>query len=121
MYITKHDTLERLMKDKHNVSVVMAVANKLIRMKFVWSKIDNDCIEIYKVDENDNHDLRYTVIGRYYVSDHIIKNWRIPRFRAENLVSYYSAMNELFNYCWDNSIDECQYDVMIIGQSRYKK
>lgn len=118
MYITKYDTLERLMKDKHNISVVVAVENKLIRLRFVWSKTNDDCIEIYKVDETDDHKLQYANIGEYRVSDHSIMHHRAHHLKGENLYYHYSAMNELFNYCWDDSIDESEFEVMIIKRSR---
>lgn len=118
MYITKYDTLERLMKDKYNISVVMAVGSKLIRMRFAWSKTDDDCIEIYKVNETDNHKLRYANIGEYRVSDHSIMHHRAPQLKGENLYHYYCAINELFRYCWDDSTDESDFEVMIIKRSR---
>lgn len=118
MYITKYDTIERLMKDKHNISFVGAVGNRLIRLKCRWSKTNDDCIEIYKVDETDDHKLQYANIGEYRVSDHSIMHHRALQLKGENLQYHYQLINDLFTYCWDDSIDECEYDVMIIGRSR---
>lgn len=121
MYITKYDTIERLMRDGRNLSIVGAVDKRLVRLKFMWSKKDSNIIDIFLLNQNEFNAPHSVNIARFYVKEQDIRHYRPPRLKDGQLRLPWTLVNDLFMYCWDDSIDECQYDVMVIGQSRYKK